>query len=1196
MELTRLEIIGFKSFYNKTELIFGQGITAIVGPNGCGKSNVSEAIRWALGEQNSRRLRCEKMEEIIFAGTKNRPPGGMAEVSITFSNEQGALPVDLSEVTLTRRLFRSGESEYQINRKPCRLKDIVDMFMDTGMGTDAYSLLERDMVNSILSSRTEDRRYLFDEAAGIMKYKARRRSTLKNLIATENDLLRLDDIVGEVDKQIGSLKRQVKRAETYQRYQQDLVETETALAYGKYRQALSEEEPLVRQKQEFGDKLQGFSVSIEKQDADIEALRQQTSEREEEAVAARKLLSNISKKNKRLDDELLINRERQTALENQIARYNREIEQLKNRRGRLDVESIETERASIETKENIVELEKIFQTAKSQRNATTIKIKERERNIIGIENKTRTILRQRLGLENELKTLQQRDREMETQLQRFQRQLVQMGEERHVKSENLGNFRQDFDELQNAVRRLIIDLQRQTADMEKCRSKHSEVVARAQKTREQLASVRSNLHVLIALRDRYEGFEKGVRRLMTRKNATGLQGVLTDFISTDPKYETAIEAALGQKLQLIVTDRLDSVHQAATSLTKEKSGRACFFPITALTHYEQRQDAHIGDAVGRAVDLVRASENLQELIQTLLGDVWVTHDLQKAIELHERYPEGRFVTLNGEVVEKNGIIIAGYTNSGQDGSLLARKRRINALSKNKDSLLTRLKEYESQCRELDQETLELKREQKDIERELQSQRQKLQSTERQIHALSYQLETLDEREIGLAEMIAERKDNKKISTEKIRQLSAAFQKINEESRQTEETLQQHRSDLKIGRQKVGKLNSALNKAQIDLISIQGKLEKLESDRRRIEEATRDATRAIAHREKEATDADQASSDLKDRRAKLEILLEEQHKKEEKQSQIVNRLRDAIQVLTNRIRQIEQSIRQVRQDREKMQRQVHKIELRLAQLGQERRDVILRLTDEHQIDVTQIHEEPEKLKDWKSNQGHIDYDKGEQYAQELRQRIRSLGPVNLMAIDEYKRESERHKFLLSQKRDLEEAKRSLKTTLTQINKKARERFRETFEKIRMQFVTVFHTLFEGGEADLILEKNVDLLEAGIDIVARPKGKKLQSIQLLSAGERALVAISLLFAIYLVKPSPFCILDEIDAPLDDANIGRFTKILKQLTQRSQFVMITHNKRTVEIANRLYGVTMEEAGVSRLVSVKFESNKKIGSKPYV
>lgn len=1190
MELNSLDMIGFKSFCNKTELKFGAGVTAIIGPNGCGKSNVSEAIRWVLGEQNARNLRSDKMEDIIFAGTKTRPPTGMAEVSITFTNSRGILPLEYAEITLTRRLFRSGESEYQINRKPCRLKDIVDLFLDTGMGTHAYSLLERSMVDSILSDRTEDRRYLFDEASGIMKYKARRKTTLKKLVATENDLLRLEDIVSEVEKQVNSLKRQVKRAETYQRYAQDLVDTETALAYGKFHQLLNEEEPLGQQQQTLQQKRESLGFSIETREAEIETLRNQMLQQEQKVIESQKVLNRISQETKKLDEELLVNRERQSALENQILRANQDADNLQKRLKRLETEKVELEQLCLASCEEIAKLKENYEAVEQERNLASEKTKAHEANIAKIEEQTRTILRQRLSLENDLKNMKQRSQELEAQFKRSEQQLITMNEEKQAKKTELDHLNEDLTEIKTAIDTLEKQIQQRTEDVASKASERQQILQQEQADREKLASVQSNLKVLEQLQNRFEGYEKGVRSLMARKEPLpGLSGVLADSITTKPEYETAIELALGQNVQLIIAEDMDRARTAIETLVSEKSGRASFFPTDLMPHVSNvnRADFPLDKpgVIGLAAELVETKDPLQPLVKALLAAVVLVETLETALTLHKDYPICQFVALDGTIVDANGIVTGGDSGQGQDGSLLTRKRQITSLSREKTTLEKRLQENQAKRHTLEQAINELNAEQSDDQDGLNRARQKQSTMERQIHALGYQLETLDQRESELSVVVEKQATERETLSEKIRQMDKTYQHVAEESKKAEKDLETARTQLSDLRQQVGQLTNKLNRAQIELISAEGKLEKYQSDLDRIAETRKDTEKAIVQHQKDGEHGQDQLKGLKARQEELAVLIDEQHQKEEEQKRAVDEVRDVLHEQTVQVQETEKLVKQIRREREDIQQKIHEIELRLTQLKQERQDVVVRLRDEHQIDVAEIEEAPERLAEWRLEDGSLDFEKGETEAHDLRQRIRNLGPVNLMALDEYQKESERYEFLIAQKKDLEEAQASLKKALNQINKQARERFRETFEHIRIHFINTFTTLFEGGEADLMLEKNVDLLEAGIEIVAKPKGKKLQNINLLSAGERAMTAIALLFAIYLVKPSPFCILDEIDAPLDDANIGRFTKILRQLTEHSQFVMITHNKRTMEIADRLYGVTMEEPGVSRLVSVKFE-----------
>jgi chromosome segregation protein len=1179
MHLSRLEIFGFKSFANKLDLRIDDGITAVVGPNGCGKTNVVDAIRWVLGEQRPRFLRGDRMEDVIFNGSERREPLGMAEVSLTIENAGGMLPIEYNEVTVTRRLFRSGESTYLINRTACRLMDIENLLMDTGIGPHSYSVIEQGMVDAIISDNPEDRRRLFEEAAGITKYKARRKSALQRLSATEEDLLRIGDIIGEVERQVGSLGRQVRKAERYQTYRKQLRDLEIRTARFRLGRLHREIGPLLDDSRTSKEKLEGLSAALRKKEAENEKLRLELIALEKEVGEKDGRIREIDRALHQRGEEMAVLRERIGALKRLIARSQTEEKRIQARLAESRIErdtarKNETEAAQI-LSERVrkaatleKELEQLEQRVEEKRNALEQKRKEvadlfglhvrqtseqerRKSQLKGIRIRLGELTKEREGLGSERKQIHERQEEVEERIAHLQDRLSEeQGERARLASERT----------ENESRLRTLNRNRDSLEAEHRAGE------------EQLDFWRR-------MRETYEGYSESVRSLLLDSPVAGqIRGVIGDLIDADEPFAPAIEHALGPLLQALVVEDTRTVRHALKFLDSAHTGRTIFLPLDRISPSDSSPPPPKASGVlGLVEELVRCDKDIAPVVRALFKDTLMVDTLEHALSLSE-HGNGHWnaITLKGEKTAFRGEIVGGAGKGERKELLLGRKRQIETIEK---SLTKKSDQLEAILRDI--ALLQQNMEVQSAARLLLD--EKIEQTGREVLLLEQKKaqEGFEEKRLSerAASLDGEEQDLKRAIAQLDQELGAGKQELAELSaRKTrlESALSKEEKTLPEAEAKRREAGAVVHQLRVENAATEQKTESLGRDLRRLEQALEEYDRAQVHHHQEAKEAGGSIADLEKR---IETGDEAQQAASEKLRLLeesrgeLDRRRLALQQQSGTW---EEELRTMRRNQEAVRSTLYDLDGRISELRLEAKNLYTRIQERYKIELEQM----EPLED----EDTFDLDGTEREIQRLQQRIERIGPVNLAALDEHNKEKERYEFLTRQRDDLVEARDTLNQTIVEINRRARKQFIETFEEVRRNFQNTFVKFFGGGQADLSLEEKDDPLDAEVRISVRPLGKRLQHLSLLSGGEKSLTAIALLFAIYQKKPGPFCILDEVDAALDDANIGRFVEVLKQFAADTQFIMITHNKRTMEASDRLYGITMEELGVSQLVSVKF------------
>jgi len=1175
MYLSRLEIFGFKSFAQKIGMAFDSGITGIVGPNGCGKTNVVDALRWVLGEQRPTTLRSDKMEDVIFNGTKSRKPLNVAEVSVTIENSKGILPSEYSEVTLTRRVYRSGESEYYINRALCRLKDIRDLFMDTGMGSDAYSVIELKMVESILSENSDERRRLFEESAGVTKYKHRRKEAIRRLDSVRMDLTRLNDSVSTVQKAVNGLERQAHKAQKYNELNQQLRQLEIDLLAREYRSVIEKIVPLKDQLSTTVDEKNKTDLALAQEETLLEVLRQELGELEARLSAAQSELTAQQEVIHQLEQKQAAARERQKSLNSNVKRFEQEQNHLHVQREELKHKQLELFGTLESRKTDIREAEEVHRRKKQDLDEFEVQLNVKKNEMKAVQDRM-------IGLLQEVSDLRNRENQSKARVENIRGRIEHITEEYHNYSAEIERTSGKILALTNEDR----ELRKTFAQAEVRTQQMEEHVARLQSELEQLRSndlslrgeierKQARVDFLKGLVESYDGYSEGVRYLISSDEWNSrIQTTVGDAVSTDPQYRVAVETALGEAVGYVIVSNVDQAYSAMEFLKQNKKGKATFICLDRVPSVPLRMSKLDEDGVhGWASAIVWCSNHHRVLFDFLLDSTLVVNDVAAANRIIGRDPNLRCITLDGEVISGKGVVRGGSLRQDEGGHIGKR----------------------SQLEELTEEIGKLHEQATALGRDVEEKRAIIEKTN--IKELAEEARSIEQRMTTVEVRIAQLEFEKKTAEDAIERNKAESEKMKGE-------ISSLRSDLDQLQPAIGRKEQEKNEAERSFGALSSEVETMEALASEYARATNEANVAVLSLKAEersvqqsiehadstiqsvAGSIDERIRDIGSAQEEIETLVAEIQETDRRRLEAQKDLESLKErklgldqefgSKRDRIQVVETKLKQERAKHEGSLQASYDLEMKIQELTMKSENLILRGQEEFSLDL-QSHQVLSE------EEFHINT--AMETVRTLKEKVKGLGPINFAAFDEYKSEKERLEFVIAQRDDLVESERTILETIEEINTTAQRKFTETFELIRDNFITTFKRLFdEGDECDLRLEEGVDPLEAKIEIVAKPRGKRPTSIDLLSGGEKTLTAIALLFAIYLVKPSPFCILDEVDAPLDDTNIDRFTRILAAFSDNTQFIVVTHNKRTMEAANALYGVTMEEEGVSKLVSVRF------------
>lgn len=1184
MRVKKLEIFGFKSFYNRTIINFEQGVTAIVGPNGSGKSNIVDSIRWVLGEKNPRDVRAPRLEDVIFNGTDKKAPLSMAEVHLTISNEKGLLPISYSEVTITRRVYRSGETECLINQSPCRLRDIQELLMGTGLGGGTYAIIEQGHIDMILSSKPDERRVVFEEASGIAKYLSKKKETLRRLTEVEEHLVRIADITGEVRRQVASLERQAAKARNYKVQWDQLKDLELHLTVdemrtgqerrGQLEEQLSalhaERDSLEKQKQEYVESIEACNTAVSACQDNVQILRTKTVEcssqiqqHESQKSLKQRWISELSAQAEQLESETESLRLRLTKSDEQLARQSGGETELKSQL--IDMEE-QAQRHGTE----LPALDASLKTITDKMTASKAALFEAASNASSRRNELTEATANLQSIEAQLARLESESSQRSARKDESQQRLDSLTKEQEQSKAQLSDIQQSITTAAQSLNG--------------AQSRRYALTAKLNQLREQVAQARAQATLNEDLWRRYEGFPETVKALMNQP-VEGLIGPLIDLVQPVPGHEELVEAALGPLSEAMVVADRNALMRCRQILGEQQLGGARFLVLADCPQVSTPSEQPIieGGVSAAVSQYVNAESAYQPLINWLFNDSWVVEDIERLMA-HPSVINGRVVSPRGERWDRRSWRMLGSNEVVRHQ--FGRKQRW-------EEALAKRNELEEQFTQLESETAQAEQVYQDLSSRLETAKAEQSHVSPAVQKLSSQHQQLTD---ALA-LIEEEADLSEQETVDLKQRS--------------EAVQSSLSGLTRSVDEAEKNDQALEKVLVDAAAVK---EETEKQRQQIL-ITKAQSEALLQSLKERLDASQVRiSELKVDR---EHLNEQIDAKQTQKQDAVSRSSELAQQLQSHDQQCEQlkinqkqleldteaaatSLKQEQSKRDEVLPHLLKAEKKLSELmrsiqeqaqtlsesSSRRTRMVERLQELYHIDEATLAAESQTDVAALSDEARTQM---QQQVQKLRSKLEGIGPVSLSSVEEYDDLKRRFEFLEQQQKDLIQARDDLKASIAQINRTARVQFRETFEKVKQEFQYYYTRLFSGGQADLILQDEEDVLESGIDIVARPPGKRLQNISLLSGGERALTAIALLFALFKVRPSPFCILDEIDAPLDETNVGRFTKVLEEFLVLSQFILITHNKKTISKADSLYGVTMEEAGISKILSAKLTQQPK-------
>ena len=1177
MYLKSIEIHGFKSFANKIVFQFHNGITGIVGPNGSGKSNVADAVRWVLGEQRIKQLRGASMQDVIFSGTETRKPLSYAYVAITLDNSDHQLAIDYDEVTVARRIYRSGESEYLINGTPCRLKDVNELFYDTGIGKEGYSIIGQGQIDKILSGKPEERRELFDEAAGIVKFKRRKAAAQTKLENEKQNLVRVNDILSELEKQVGPLEKQSEVAKVYLRKKEELksldinvfllenkrLREQLASAEEKYNLASTE-------LGETGEKYEGIKEEYERIQQEIESL-------DTAIEAAREQLTDTGLMRGKLEGEINV-------LKEQINSAHGSENHLNNRKAALEEEIAgkEQEKQDIltdkkDTDTQVQEIAEAAAKAKADLEAIQNKITELNNNIETGKNTIIGELNQRATIKSKMGRFDTMMEQINIRKAELNSRLLRAKSDEAAREETVKKLEEIFETVTEELRQMTEQEAASELELGNIRENLTGLDAKLRETQTRFHQEQSKLETLTNITERYDGYGGSVKKVMEQKEKEkGIIGVVADIIQVEAKYETAIETALGGNIQNIVTDNEETAKHMIGFLKQNRLGRATFLPLTSITKPQEFKNPEAlkeKGVIGMADELVGTEEEYRNVAKAMLGRIVVVDNVDNAVKIARKFDYGiRMVTLEGELLVPGGAISGGAFKN--NSNLLGRRREMDELEKKVKKLSEDITTYNQKIEDtkskrnklrMDLEALKTEMQRKSIEQNT-ARLNISQARERmEEEAESAQSLKLEEQEIetkifeirsgkeSITQELAASEELEKTTQEQI----LGFQKELESCRLEESEASAHAGEWEV---KVEKMRQALDYKQANVDRIGGELERAQAELKEILEALTENAQEVERKKNNILEIEKtiaASHENQD--ASRKKLDEDLAKKEELSAKQKDFFRS----------------------REEMSERMNALDKEVYRLGEQKKKLedgiegqINYMWDEYEITLSDAAGlRNEEMNDLPAMKREISG---------LKDEIRKLGNVNVNAIEDYKNLMERYTFMKTQHDDLVEAEKTLEGIIEELDTAMRKQFTEKFAEISREFDKVFKELFGGGKGTLELMEDEDILEAGIRIIAQPPGKKLQNMMQLSGGEKALSAISLLFAIQNLKPSPFCLLDEIEAALDDSNVGRFAKYLHKLTKNTQFIVITHRRGTMEQVDRLYGITMQEKGVSTLVSV--------------
>jgi chromosome segregation protein len=1191
MKLKRLDITGFKSFVDKTTVAFPEGISAVVGPNGCGKSNIVDAIRWVMGEQSIKMLRGKSMEDVIFSGTEKRPPLNMAEVTLTLINENGNTPEQyraFSEIMVARRLFRSGESAYLINKQPCRLKDIQDLLMGSGVGSRTYAVIEQAKITTLIDAGPDERRFFVEEAAGTTRYKSRKNEALRKIERTQHNLMRINDVITEVKRQINSLKRQARKAERYKTYQKEIQHLDVGLASFHYKAIsakIHETEALL---QSLRDTDLKHGSQLAKLDAAIEEIKQERATKDREISEHKSERYQLQRTIDKLEGNLQHGTRDLERLITEAEQLKVEMKEIEEKDHDISLECGNLDERSLVLQRDIEEIEKALKQEEPAGRALKDRLAELNQTLETDKAELMNLATRKAAYQNTLQNTSQNKESLARRLEHIKKEKGQTEAELVRLEKGLTKANEHLQELKNNLKEISQSLESSNEQLITKRRDLGQQVRKVQTMEAEKQKIRSRHAALKKMDDNYEWYKEGVRAIMRESNSqdpeqTGIHGLVADVIEAESSYEAAVEAALGETLQYVIVRNQEGAVAAIDYLRTESAGRGSFIPMKGLRPIMDMNTAvpvraSLPDSQSPLIDHMKVKEGYEDVVESLMGHVVVAEDLQAALALWNRngYPQA-VVTGKGDRVCSQGILTGGSSGNAASG-ILAKKREIRELGKQLLQLETSTAVAKSKQERLEAETIALETE---IQKARQIQRQHGQEEmdlEKELYRLGEEGKHA-RRRLEILDLEAQQIKGEK--TDLDRDLAGYEEVLSELSlgiQTTESAIAQKTAESRKASESLESFNQELMGLRLELTQLKAEQDNAQNTLRRLRNFQEEAqgklsymTTQLKQRQEDKTAVEQRLTKDRDEISRLYAELKTLE-------EVLAEKEVAYQTIEGILQENDRSVSDVRSAQQLALQKIQQLELKQAERGMRREHLVSRIQESYRLDI--------KSPDHEDDTGGLSMEEMEGALARYREQIARMGDVNLTAIQEYETLEERYRFLTEQRNDLVESIEALRRVIRKINRLSLKQFMKTFKAVNEKLQDVFPKLFEGGTATLVLTDPKKPLESGVSFFVHPPGKKLTRMSLLSGGEKALSAIALVFSFYLIKPSAFCVFDEIDAPLDDANAHRFNKLLQQIGKDSQVIMVTHNKHTMEVANALFGVTMEDKGISKLISINLEN----------
>ena len=1181
MYLKRLELQGFKSFADKTVLEFMPGITSVIGPNGSGKSNISDSIRWVLGEQSMKSLRGSKSFDVIFSGTQSRKSLGFAEASLVFDNEDGSLPIEYSEVTVTRKIYRSGETGYYINKVPCRLKDVLELFMDTGIGKDGYSIIGQGKIDEILSNKSEDRRHIFEEAAGIVKYRTRKAESEKKLEHTKLNLLRINDILSEIESNIEPLKMQAEKAKKYLNLREELKSIEIGLfLYNieKYKQSLEE---IVKDEEIMNSTCNQEEGKLERIKALKEELKTQIDEITEKIESMQNIGFESQKEIEQLNSDINVANTRIQNNKENKTRYEAEIEEIKLKISSLEEEVKQKQAKKVSLRENRQKFENELKEKEEELEKLTGKLSEKEKEIEAHKKKVEENTDNKYELQADISTQNANYESIEKRKVQIKQEIstnISELDATRLKKEEIAKGFYDAESKRNSI---VTNLEKIAKKREQANEKIKNYETNINNLYSDMRIKESRLKFLIETEKEKEGYTKSVKSLLKdceniKELGKGMHGVLANIISVPKEYETAIEMCLGASLQNVVTETEEDAKRLIEHLRKNNLGRASFLPITSVKgkKLENIKGKDKG-VIGIASDLVEYSKKYDQIILNLLGRTVIVDNMENAIKLAKQNNYSfRIITIEGDLINPSGAITGGSVLK-KTVNILGRGREIESLEKELKKIKQKIEklevekeEYISSQEDIIEEVASLEKQLQEIDITYATEKQKVVAIDENIERIEKRLAKLKEETSNLDFQKEEIEKNKALDEEKIIKLTEENEKL---TKIINEFAELNKDDQKY----IDDLNFDITNLKISVSSFDESETSIDEISNMINQDITNNKKSLENKINQISQIEKEVEELLKNIDDTKQKIEEVKKQVETSGDTIENLKKERLQKNDKLNQKEEEQNNQFKIIEDLKAQIVKLDSKKSKIEEDLNQIINKLWEEYELTPNAIGEykKPDNIA------------LTQKKVNNLRADIRDLGSVNVDSIEEYKQLKDRYDFMCEQRVDLENTMTKLRKMIQEMTEIMKEQFKKQFEIINQNFGEVFRELFGGGKAELSLVDEENILECGIDITVQPPGKKLQNMMLLSGGEKAFTAIALLFAILKINPAPFCILDEIEAALDDVNVYRYAEYLKKFSKNTQFLVITHRKGTMEVADTVYGITMEENGISKLLSMKLK-----------